>query len=241
MKKECCLCGRDISKYNLDFSRRITCDSCTMGKAIRSPDGEPPTLGAEIATVKALYDQLCKGKGGGVLSVEFFEHLTGEEFKSTRDFHKKMKNYLQGGFFRGEHLKHYRTKMNFSQHRLSLKLECGQRYVSDMENNRKPLNLKTVSLLLRQDLWHWAWPRIQRATPPKPDSKNALQIKKLRYENKPKKRILSVALTVERSLRCWRCGQSKDDHEITIERRSPNRADYVCEDCLRKSMEGRNE
>ena len=241
MSTKCFECDRDLSKYNLDFSKRITCDRCTMGAGTRRSGEELPTLGAEIAHVKTIWDQLCKGKGGEVLFVEFLEHLTGEDFKSTRDFHKKMKNYLQGGFFREEHLKHYRTKMNFSQHRLSLKLECGQRYVSDMENNRKPLNLKTVSLLLRQDLWHWAWPRIQRAPPPKPDSKNALQIKKLRYENKPKKRILSVALTVERSLRCWRCGQSKDDHEITIERRSPNKADYVCEDCLRKSMEGRNE
>ena len=35
MGKNCVLCGKDVSKWNLDFTRDIECDDCTMKKVLR--------------------------------------------------------------------------------------------------------------------------------------------------------------------------------------------------------------
>jgi len=234
MGKKCCQCGRDFSKFNVDFSREIICDRCTMGEAKPACSGEPPTLGAEIANLKTLFDQ-AKEEKQGVLTIQFFEHLLNDEFKNTEEFVAKVSKYLEGRFLSGKHLKYLRKLKQWSQSLLAAKLECGQRYVSDMESGRKPLNQKAIEILMQQDLWHWAWPRIQTTTPHKTDSKIVLQTNKLQEKNGSVLDGLRLSATVGKSMRCWRCGEFKDDLEITIESVSPYRTEYVCEDCYRNS------
>ncbi|MFC2164027.1 helix-turn-helix domain-containing protein [Acidobacteriota bacterium] len=232
-KNKCCLCDQPIYD-NVNSNCTIICTNCTKGESSKITYGETPTLGAEIEMVKSLFESVKKGNSS-VAIVQYLEKLTGYEFKRARDFRRKMEKYLDGEFFKGEHLKILREEKGWSQELLAAQLDCTQQTISAMESGRRSLTSVANALLLNQDPWHWKWPNIQPGLARVPYTQKcggiALQTKRLTRSREGKNRKTHPLTTSSPKLICYACGKEREDYEITIEIISPYRTEFICEDC----------
>ena len=232
-KNYCQRCNDPIYD-NVNSDCKITCGRCVQGiPKKRLYGGEDPTLGAEVWMITEIYQGISKGEQG-VRAVEYLEKITGENFKDTKDFKRKMKRFLDGGYFRPSHLKQYREDRGWSQKVMAMHLEMPQQKVSDMEKGRKPLNQKVIGRLKRCDLWHYKWENLdkykQTYVPPKKGCKNGLQTKELGGRKSAKKGNPLLFLDpMDSKGKCVRCGGYFHDFEMTIDDSFVARP--ICENC----------
>jgi len=81
--------------------------------------------------------------------IQELEKLLKTDFKNTEDFHFKIKSYLKTGqaVSPGKQLQRARKKMEMSQIRISLELECSRDVVAKMENGKRPLSKNALLLI----------------------------------------------------------------------------------------------
>jgi len=109
------------------------------------------------ARVQGLYGLITGQKLGNdpesvqvrVNIIRELERLLRTDFKSTEDFHFKIKSYLTNGKAQGpgKQLRNARRKMKFSQSRLALEFNCSRQFITQMENGNRPLTKEALSLV----------------------------------------------------------------------------------------------
>jgi DNA-binding transcriptional regulator YiaG len=204
-QNRCDICHEPIWGNVSPPPTKVTCGRCTLGligENVKREDTEPPTLGAQIQSLIAIYNQLKERKIGGVLAIEYLEKITEQKFKGSdnerdkiRDFHKKMNAWLRGKFLSGEHLKQLREEMRWSQSLMALRLDCSQQLVGKMEKERNSLNDNAIALLMKQDLWKVGLKLILHHVPPEICSETGIDNKQVTDHRNGKN---SVAVTISR-------------------------------------------
>lgn len=79
--------------------------------------------------------------------VQWLEEKTGYEFGDTKDFQKRVKNFIANKRHGGEELREIRKKKGWSQLMLANYLGISERTLRGIEQNYKPLNLKALELI----------------------------------------------------------------------------------------------
>lgn len=112
-----------------------------------------PTLG-KLEGLRKLYRLITEGKLGDeqiqkrVNIVRYLERETGQNFRSTDDFKKKMECYFIGqGKMQGADLRKIRKEKGWGQKTLADYLKISRVYLAQMESGRKPLNRGAVNFL----------------------------------------------------------------------------------------------
>lgn len=83
-----------------------------------------------------------------VALIRWIEDKLRTDFKSTDDFHQKIRNFLEGhGTRPGLRLKKARKKLEMNQFELASLLNCTQSIVSDWEAGKKPLTDKAIKFI----------------------------------------------------------------------------------------------
>lgn len=120
MSKNCIRCGKDLSKWNLDFSRDIICDDCTISRLVS----------------KSLLEK--KMKTDFKNTQDFNEKVGMFGVESKRKYHA------------GAKLREIRKAKGFSQKILALELGCSERHLRRMERGLIPLNKAALKLFSLQ-------------------------------------------------------------------------------------------
>jgi DNA-binding XRE family transcriptional regulator len=79
--------------------------------------------------------------------VRRLEELTTHQFVDTADFYSKMRDYLLSDETEGEKLRNERVKRGWSLTAMGIHLGVSKQFVSQMERNRKPLNINALRLI----------------------------------------------------------------------------------------------
>lgn len=84
--------------------------------------------------------------------VRYLEEVTGNDFKSTKDFHEKMERFLSSQSYTGNELKEARERKGWNQDALAFKLHTSRQYVGCMEKGTKPLNSKALRFIEENEM-----------------------------------------------------------------------------------------
>lgn len=117
MSKDCIRCGKDLSKWNLDFSRDIICDDCTISRLVNISLSEKK-IKTDFKDTK-----------------DFNEKVGMFDVKSKRKYHA------------GTKLREIRKAKGFSQKIMAFELGCSERHLRRMERGLIPLNKAALKLL----------------------------------------------------------------------------------------------
>ena len=111
----------------------------------------------QVERIRGLYGIICRGELGNdadsvqarVNIIRQLEKLIKADFKTTEDFHFKIKSYLTKGRALGpdKQLRNARKKMKFSQARLAVELGCSQQFITQMENGNRPLTKEALLMV----------------------------------------------------------------------------------------------
>jgi DNA-binding transcriptional regulator YiaG len=148
MKKSCSVCGKDLSKWNMDFNREIICDSCVLGQ-VENGGNKVRTLVEEtdMSAVKKLYDAICKREITNVAAIACLERTTGHDFKDTKDFKIKMEQFIAKHYYRGEDLQKARKWAGHSHSELAELFEVSTSLIKHMEKDKKPLSQDAIDFI----------------------------------------------------------------------------------------------
>jgi DNA-binding transcriptional regulator YiaG len=120
MSKNCIRCGKDLSKWNLDFSRDIICDDCTISRLVNISSLEKK-MKTDFKNTQDFNEKV------GMFGVE-----------SKRKYHP------------GTKLREIRKAKGLSQKIMALELGCSERHLKRMESGCVPLNKAALKLFRLQ-------------------------------------------------------------------------------------------
>ncbi|MFW6173285.1 MAG: hypothetical protein ACOC5T_06020 [Elusimicrobiota bacterium] len=168
MSKQCSICGKDLSRMNLDFSKKIICSSCLL-KPKRIPhkrkkeEEEKERYETDVYFVKKLYEAVKSGEIVSVDAIDCLERTIRKNFKNKRDFYKKMEEFLKKHDYRGVDLRRARKRLGMDPKRAGKRFEmdCQKRdrrilawwldvsihRIKQMEANKKPLTRKAIDFI----------------------------------------------------------------------------------------------
>jgi DNA-binding XRE family transcriptional regulator len=114
-------------------------------------------LRGDVDRVKDLYAIISNRELGDderavdmrVSIVSELERLTCSNFKDTADFHKKTGSFIMRESSGGDRLKRFRAEKKWSQGELAIHLGVSQQFVAQMEQGKRPLIDKAMSLIAR--------------------------------------------------------------------------------------------
>lgn len=118
MSKNCIRCGKDLSKWNLDFSRDIICDDCTISRLVNISSLEKK-MKTDFKNTQDFNEKV------GMFGVE-----------SKRKYHP------------GTKLREIRKVKGLNQKILALALGCSERHLRRMEQGYIALNKAALSFLV---------------------------------------------------------------------------------------------
>jgi ribosome-binding protein aMBF1 (putative translation factor) len=227
LNKNCSICGKDLSKWNLDFTRDIVCDSCASG--VGGQDGTKDKLSkeyTEISAVKKLYDAIIKKKITSAQAIQCLEKVTGYEFTSTKDFRNKMEKFLNKHYYRGADLRNARKWSGMERSNLADWFGVSTHTIKQMEINKKPLSQDAIDFIVVMGF--------QKKVPLKKNKKRASEyncIQTIKNDKIPSEKKLQNS-QVSDTIKCEVCNEWKERWEVTIECINPYRTQFICEDCL---------
>lgn len=146
MQKKCSKCERDLSSMKLDFSRKIICSRCLL-LADREAQ-ENVRNSTHITAIKKLYEAIKSREIVNVEAVKCLERITGTNFKNTRDFHNKMKNFLEKHDYRGVDLRRARKLTEMDRGELANWLGVSKHKIKQMETNKKALSREALDFIM---------------------------------------------------------------------------------------------
>jgi len=227
LNKNCSICGKDLSKWNLDFSRDIVCDSCVSGvrEQVETKDKISKEY-TEISAVKKLYDAIIKKKITSVQAIQCLERVTGHEFTSTKDFCNKMEQFLNKHYYHGADLRKARKWSGMERSDLADWFRISIHTIKKMETNKKPLSQDAIDFIMvmgfRKTVLLKKAKKMASAT-------NRIQTRK-NDKIAPEKKL--QILKVSDGIKCEVCNEWKDDWKVTIECINSYRTQFICEDCI---------
>lgn len=227
MNKNCSICGKDVSKWNLDFSRDIVCDSCVSGvrEQVETKDKISKEY-TEISAVKKLYDAIIKKKITSVQAIQCLEKVTGYKFVNTKDFCNKMEQFLNKHYYHGADLRNARKWSGMERSDLADWFGVSTHTIKQLETNKKPLSQDAIDFIMVMGF--------KKKVPLKKNKKkaseyNCIQTTKIdKILPEKKLQILKVSDTIK----CEVCNEWKESWEVTIECINRNRTQFICEDCI---------
>jgi len=224
-KKTCSVCGTDLSRWNLDFSREIICGNCLMGPS-GNPEKKKQATEIEIDIVKKVYNRILDREKVSHAVIACLEKITNHDFKRTKDFCEKMDAFIKKHYYKGVDLRRALNWSGMTVAELADWFEVSVRKIMQMMTNKKPLSEDAIAFIKVM--------RFKKTIPLKKLSKTASKgctthIPK-NEESPPEKKTEKTG--VSDFFKCWRCKKIKDRWDITIELLSPYHHEFVCEDCL---------
>jgi len=152
MSKTCEYCDKDLSHMNLAFSRKLICSSCLL-KPKRIPhkknkeEEEKEKYETDVYFVKKLYEAVKSGEIVSVDAIDCLERSIRKSFKSKRDLHKKMKDFLKKHDYRGVDLRRARKWSGMDRKELAWWLDVSIHRIKQIETNKRPLTRKEIDFI----------------------------------------------------------------------------------------------
>jgi len=140
-KKTCSKCRKNLSNWNLDFSREIICDSCINKLPSENKHSDPNSINeVDIYYINKLYDQILNREIINPDVINILEQITGHNFKGTKDFKELMTAFLKKNFYRGADLRRAWKDTGMSIEDLAWWLGTSIHGINQMLTNKKPLS-----------------------------------------------------------------------------------------------------
>ena len=235
VKKTCSICGKDLSKWNLDFTKELNCGTCFLTNDKDASRIARLSNEVEISSVKKLYDAIKSREIVSPLVISCLENALGKEFHNTSDFRSKMRAFLDKHYYKGNDLRKARRYAGMEQDELAELFEVSKLRIKQMETNKKPLSQDAIDFI-----------RVmggEKKITLKKLSKTGnlgLGMHNAKNGNIPPERIIPKQ-QVSGLIRCRYCGELKDESEITIDCVNPYHTFLICEDCYSNRQQGEHD
>ena len=141
------------TEYLLNEVKPVMDESTCDGYQI-SPDEQADSKGRtskehiEIRVIKKLYDAITQRKNIRVSAVQWLEHITGYDFKCTKDFHDKMEKFFSRHYYRGADLRKARKWSGMERSDLADLFGVSINTIKKMETNKKPLSQDAIDFII---------------------------------------------------------------------------------------------
>ena len=180
----------------------------------------------EIRVIKKLYDAITQRKIISVLAIQWLEHITGNDFKCTKDFHNKMEKFFSKHYYRGADLRKARKWSGMDHSELANWFDVSRNTIKKMETNKKPLSQDAIDFIMvmgfRKTVLLKKAKKMASAT-------NRIQTRK-NDKIAPEKKLQNAQ--VSDTIECEVCNRRKDSWKVTIECINSYRTQFICEDCI---------
>lgn len=219
-----------ISKEITPVMDESTCDGHQISSEEQGDsNGRTSKEYIEIRAIKKLYDAIIQRKIISVLAIQWLEHITGYDFKCTRDFHDKMGKFFGKHYYLGADLRRARKWSGLERSDLADLLGVSVHTIKKMEINKKPLSQDAIDFIIAMGF--------KKTIPLKKKKKKASATNRIQTRKNdkiaPEKKLQNAQ--VSDTIECEVCNRRKDSWEVTIDCINSYRTQFICEDCLSNS------
>jgi ribosome-binding protein aMBF1 (putative translation factor) len=221
------MCGKDISMWNLDFSKDIVCSSCIFGSRRKNKTEDKSSKAHfEISEVKKLYDKIIEKKIASVQAIQCLDLVTGYGFTGKKDFRKKIEQFFAKHYYCGADLRNARKWSGMVRSDLADWFDVSINTIKKMETNKKPLSQDAISFIIVMGFKKTV--RLKKKKK-KASEHNCIQTTKI-DKIPPEKKLQNSQ--VSDTIQCEACNEWKERWEVTIECINSYRTQFICEDCI---------
>lgn len=107
-----------------------------------------PRLEIDLFKVNELYEEVIKRKTISVNAIRCLEQITGFEFRNTKDFKSKMKQFLDQYYYKGDDLQEAMRYSEMETEEIAEWLGVSEDQVRKMKGNKQPLSRSVVDFIL---------------------------------------------------------------------------------------------
>lgn len=145
--KTCSLCGKDMSKWNLEFKNELLCGTCFFPINKDATDIDRTSDQVEISVVKKLFDAVEAREIVSPYAISCLERATHHDFKNTKDFRVKMNAFLKKHYYKGTDLRETRKWAGFEQDELGDLFNVSKHQIKQMEVSKQPLSKDAIDFI----------------------------------------------------------------------------------------------